>query len=169
MLTPPLPHSFAGLHLASLPLPPPPTPLIPRHTPKYKKDYFELVQIIVFFALYLTVVMMKSDPTSAFQMRQKIVDSIFGQTFDGETSTIDTDSGFVPRTLDSQSNVYLWLGGLVEGIYVDPICGDGKCKGESQGWNPGPFVKEGCPADCKKYSYTMPVEVTISGIVGVRT
>ena len=46
---------------------------------EYKSNYMELFKIVIFFVVYLLVVMMKTDITPAFAMRQKIVDSLFGQ------------------------------------------------------------------------------------------
>eukprot|EP00947_MAST-08B_sp_MAST-8B-sp1_P006024 g6024.t1 len=133
---------------------------------KYKTDYLQLLYIVIFFVIYSTsVVLSNLDVAATFETRQKIVDTLFGQSFDPETTTVETDSGFIVQTLDSRSNIYKWLDGLIDGIYTEPICGDGKCKGEQAGWRPSAMTALGCSNDCGDYQYQEPVSIEVSGIV----
>ena len=90
------------------------------------------------------------------------------QTFNGETTTQETSDGTIVETMDSRENINLWFSSLIGSIFSDAICGDGQCKGELEGWQPGPRADIGCEADCFKYKYSSMVNFDIAGTIGVQ-
>jgi hypothetical protein len=84
-----------------------------------RQRYTELLWFMVFFVLYLSVLYLQSNATTAFTVQEAVLQAVQPK---------DTVSGEVLESFNSYADIYQWISTqLVLPLWADPVCGDGHC------------------------------------------
>eukprot|EP00879_Flechtneria_rotunda_P032401 GHRR01035602.1.p1 GENE.GHRR01035602.1~~GHRR01035602.1.p1 ORF type:complete len:274 (+),score=60.02 GHRR01035602.1:334-1155(+) len=96
-------------------------------------DYQSLFGLMAFIAVFLGVLYAQRGATTAYQVHSTI-------------ASIVVPGGTM---LHSTDDIYSWLNGLMQSVWVDPTCGDGICEAPFEF---AAFSRFGCKADCGQLS-----------------
>ena len=136
---------------------------------QFKLDYKSFFFMLIYFALVFQVMSMRDDPGQQWTARNKIVDNLFRETFDADSTTLDS-AGDIVETLDGRGNIEIWFGRLVDRVFTDTTCGDSVCLGELAQWKTGPHgdFEMGCEPDCGRYPNQAEVSIKITGVLATK-
>ena len=101
---------------------------------KRRSHYLDLFAFLLYSCLYLAILFLQRQSYSAYEVNFTMVNSFVPQD-DGQPAT----------AMGSTESIYLWLQGLLEDMWSDPVCGDGTCEFPYEFPSYGRF---GCQADC---------------------
>uniref|UniRef100_A0A7S3CW78 Polycystin cation channel PKD1/PKD2 domain-containing protein n=2 Tax=Palpitomonas bilix TaxID=652834 RepID=A0A7S3CW78_9EUKA len=120
-----------------------------------KVNYLNLFGFMIFTALYMAILVLQKNPTTAFQIENSLIEA----TFSGDSGLLDANEELYPD-VGAPSELFKWLRtAVVSTTFVDSSCGNGKCEApdEFQG-----YEDFGCESDCGLYPNltTVTIELT---------
>jgi hypothetical protein len=124
-------------------------------TTERKSEYSDLLCFLFYITIFLVIVIMQSDASSTYTITSTHSDFLFSEA----TETIAFSDGRVVDRIPSLQKLTTWMEDVVvDGVFVDPQCGDGLCERplEFPSVFSGLF---GCTADCGEFVNTTDVTV----------
>lgn len=112
-------------------------------------SYTRLAATFLFFVIALVVVFMQRDVASANSVETSFVNALISRLpVTGSGGYFNSGTG-ATGVLSSTQELYDWLSdALVSNVFIDPVCGDGRCEAPDE--YPG-FGRFGCVADCGSF------------------
>lgn len=107
-----------------------------------KSHYLELFAFLLYSCMYLAILFLQRQAYSAYEVNFTMVNNF-----------VPSDGDEPAQAMGGQEDIYLWLQGLLDNTWSDPVCGDGTCEFPYEFPSYGRF---GCQADCGRLATTEP-------------
>ena len=120
-----------------------------------KSDYASLIFFLVYLSVFLVISVMQSRSEDVFTVTNAHSEFLFSES----SGTVSFSDGRIKERIQSLAIVEQWIEKtLIDGVFVDPVCGDGLCERPLE--YPSIFDgRFGCSQDCGVYPNTTVAQI----------